>query len=388
MAEKSSGSSMGIYIHVPFCVQKCKYCDFTSFANQGNDIKSQYIEALKKDISTAASHLKNKTVDSVYFGGGTPTCLSPKNISNIVETVFDHYNVSYDAEITSECNPATIEKNGLKLLRAAGINRLSVGLQSVHNNELSALGRIHTYEDFLNTYNNAREAGFENISLDLMYGIPYQTVDSFQKTLDTAVSLAPQHISAYGLIIEPGTEFFIKRASLPLPDEEAEYEMYKIADCVLNNAGYEHYEISNYALSGKRSRHNMKYWQLDDYAGFGISAHSLINGKRYYLTDKISNYIDHFLYNDITEYCFVEELPEENELCEEYIMMRFRLSDGLSVKELTTRFPNAPLEKYMGRMSRFLESGHIINSNGRFYLSSDGMYISNYILSDILDLGE
>jgi len=386
MAEKAIDSPLGIYIHIPFCVQKCKYCDFTSFANQCSETKSQYVEALKKDISLAAQHLKNKTVDSIYFGGGTPTCLSLDDISDVIKTVFDSYNVSRDTEITAECNPATISKDGLRQLHSSGFNRLSIGLQSVHNNELQALGRIHTFEDFLQTYDNAAGAGFNNVSLDLMYGIPHQTVESFQRTLETVASLEPQHISAYGLIIEPGTEFFAKRDSLPLPDEEAEYEMYKMADATLIKLGYEHYEISNYALNGKRSRHNMKYWQLDDYVGFGISAHSLINGKRYYITSKIPDYIDHFLFNDKTEHCFIEEIPDDLTLCEEYVMMRLRLTDGLLVDDMIKRFPNAPLDKYLNRMSKFIDSGHIINSKGKYFLSADGMYISNYILSDILDL--
>ena len=386
MAEKAIDSPLGIYIHIPFCVQKCKYCDFTSFANQCSETKSQYVEALKKDISLAAQHLKNKTVDSIYFGGGTPTCLSPDDISDVIKTVFDSYNVSRDTEITAECNPATISKDGLRQLHSSGFNRLSIGLQSVHNKELQALGRIHTFEDFLQTYDNAAGAGFNNVSLDLMYGIPHQTVESFQRTLETVASLEPQHISAYGLIIEPGTEFFAKRDSLPLPDEEAEYEMYKMADATLIKLGYEHYEISNYALNGKRSKHNMKYWQLDDYVGFGISAHSLINGKRYYITSKIPDYIDHFLFNDKTEHCFIEEIPDDLTLCEEYVMMRLRLTDGLLVDDMIKRFPNAPLDKYLNRMSKFIDSGHIINSKGKYFLSADGMYISNYILSDILDL--
>ncbi len=386
MAEKAIDNSLGIYIHIPFCVQKCRYCDFTSFANQCSETKSQYVEALKKDISLAAQHLKNKTVDSIYFGGGTPTCLSPDDILDVIKTVFDSYNVSRDTEITAECNPATISKDGLRQLYSSGFNRLSIGLQSVHNNELQALGRIHTFEDFLQTYDNAAGAGFNNVSLDLMYGIPHQTVESFQRTLETVASLEPQHISAYGLIIEPGTEFFTKRDSLPLPDEEAEYEMYKMADATLIKLGYEHYEISNYALNGKRSRHNMKYWQLDDYVGFGISAHSLINGKRYYITSKIPDYIDHFLFNDKTEHCFIEEIPDDLTLCEEYVMMRLRLTDGLLVDDMIKRFPNAPLDKYLNRMSKFIDSGHIINSKGKYFLSADGMYISNYILSDILDL--
>ena len=386
MAEKAIDSPLGIYIHIPFCVQKCKYCDFTSFANQCSETKSRYVEALKKDISLAAQHLKNKTVDSIYFGGGTPTCLSPDDISDVIKIVFDSYNVSRDTEITTECNPATISKDGLRQLHSSGFNRLSIGLQSVHNNELQALGRIHTFEDFLQTYDNAAGAGFNNVSLDLMYGIPHQTVESFQRTLETVASLEPQHISAYGLIIEPGTEFFAKRDSLPLPDEEAEYEMYKMADATLIKLGYEHYEISNYALNGKRSRHNMKYWQLDDYIGFGISAHSLINGKRYYITSKIPDYIDHFLFNDKTEHCFIEEIPDDLTLCEEYVMMRLRLADGLLVDDMIKRFPNDPLDKYLNRMSKFIDSGHIINSKGKYFLSADGMYISNYILSDILDL--
>ena len=386
MCTKKTADSLGVYVHIPFCVQKCKYCDFTSYANKSDDVKSQYIKALMFDISSSSSNFKNSVVNSIFLGGGTPTCIHADKLCGIIETLYDQYAVSDDVEITLECNPATVSKNDLILLKNAGVNRLSIGLQSVHDQELKALGRIHTYNDFQLTYDNAVSTGFNNISFDLMYGIPFQTIDSFQKTLETVVSLSPQHISAYGLIIEPGTEFFNNRSSLVLPDEETEYEMYIMADSLLNRHGFEHYEISNYALNGMRSRHNMKYWTLMDYAGFGISAHSLINGKRYYVTNNISDYLKHFLCDKNIKYHQIEELPDEKALCEEYIMMQLRLSDGFCENEIRWRFPNINIDKYFNRMSRFIDSGHINRYDGRYHLSVDGMYVSNYILSDILDL--
>jgi oxygen-independent coproporphyrinogen-3 oxidase len=260
-----------------------------------------------------------------------------------------------------------------------------MGLQSAHDTELSALGRIHTFDDFKHTYFDAREAGFENINLDLMYGIPLQTEQSFAKTLDSVIALSPEHISAYALKIEPGTEFYRKKSELILPDEDSEYNMYKLADNKLASAGYEHYEISNYALSGRKSRHNLKYWSCDEYLGFGVAAHSFIQNVRYSNTSSIKKYISSIsLHNN--EYFSVEEKLSKKDISEEYIMMRLRLSDGLSEKEFAQKF-GFPLDpKYTERMNPFIKSGHIKNENGVYRFTADGMYVSNYILSEILDL--
>lgn len=378
--------TLGIYVHIPFCVQKCKYCDFCSFAKQTDKLKREYVSALISDISMASNHFREYSVDSIFFGGGTPTCLEADDLCNILKTVFEGYNVSNDAEITLECNPATADEAYFKKLILAGFNRLSMGVQSAHDNELKSLGRIHSSLDFKKTFADARDAGFGNINLDLMYGIPLQTLDSFSKTLDEIISLSPEHISAYALKIEPGTEFYNNRESLALPDEDEEYAMYKLADEKLSAAGYEHYEISNYAKIGKKSKHNLKYWSLDEYAGFGVASHSLIGNTRYSVTDSIKKYVGHFN-GACSEPCFeVEEALSDKASAEEYLMMRLRLFDGLSPSEYKKRFGVSLDPQYLERMAPFIASGHITSENGVYRLTPDGMYVSNYILSEILDL--
>ena len=385
--QSSKARSLGIYVHIPFCVQKCKYCDFCSFPKCSDELKQDYKSALISEIKVASKSLKHHCVDSIFFGGGTPTCLSASSISDVLCAIFNNFCVSDEAEITLECNPATAKEKDFAVLRAAGFNRLSLGLQSVHKIELSTLGRIHSFADFVNTYNDARRAGFNNINVDLMYGIPHQTLQSFEKTLKTLVELSPEHISAYSLNIEPKTEFFSIKDSLPLPSEDEEYDMYRLADSYLEGCGYSHYEISNYAMSNKESKHNLKYWSCDEYIGLGIASHSFIGMTRFSSTTSISSYIDRFK-NGADEECrFIEESLSPEELAEEYIMMRLRLKDGLSKKSFYERFGFELDGKYIERMNPFIKSGHIISTDGGYSLTADGMYVSNYILSEILDLG-
>ena len=376
---------LGIYVHIPFCVQKCHYCDFCSSA-ASESTKERYAAALIKNITSAAHSFDDCEVDTVFFGGGTPTCLTSHTLSEILHSIKSNFQVAKGAEISLECNPKTANRDDFTRLIDAGFNRLSMGVQSAHDEELKALGRIHSFEDFDKTYTDARQAGFGNINLDLMYGIPLQTEESFKKTLDTIISYAPEHISAYALKIESGTLFFKNKDNLILPDEDSEYNMYKTAVSTLSSFGYEHYEISNYAKTEKRSRHNLKYWNADDYIGFGVSAHSCINRNRYAAIGETSRYSDIILNGLPEKYYFPTESLSEQEFAEEYIMMRLRLRDGLSPKEYKEKFSVEIDEKYLSRMVPFIKSGHIIYSNGRYSLSDDGMYVSNYILSDVLDL--
>ena len=251
---------LGIYVHIPFCKSKCHYCDFCS--SPANDkTKSEYVKALIDDISseTARNYFSDHVVDTIYLGGGTPTCLAPDVLDSIINAILSVYSVSNEAEITIECNPGTVNYDDLSSLRQSGFNRLSLGLQSTHDNELNSLGRIHNFKDFDSTFDNARKAGFNNISVDLMYGIPQQTLLSFEQTLRTLINYSPEHISAYSLKIEPGTNFFKNKENLMLPDEDCEYNMYESAVNILGSAGYSHYEISNYAKVGYISKHNFKY---------------------------------------------------------------------------------------------------------------------------------
>lgn len=378
-------NSLGIYIHIPFCVQKCHYCDFCS-APAGMDIKRRYVSALVKNIESVSNHFSDKVVDSIFFGGGTPTCLPTEDLTLILETVKNNYPVADNAEISLECNPATADFSDFKHLIESGFNRLSMGLQSTHNEELKALGRIHTFEDFEKTFFDARQAGFSNINLDLMYGIPLQTEESFRQTLEKVISYSPEHISAYALKIEPGTVFFKNRDSLILPDEDTEYNMYKLAVDTLAENGYGHYEISNYAKEGFESRHNLKYWNCDDYIGFGVSAHSCIERDRYAVISDIQKYTDCILAKKSNDYFVTTEALSVEEFSEEYIMMRMRLGKGLSLYNYKEKFSSELPKRYTERMKPFLKSGHIIFNNEAYIFSADGMYLSNYILSEILDL--
>ena len=339
-----------------------------------------------KNIESVAAKFGDYEIDSIFFGGGTPTCLSAQTLSKILTTIKSNYSVSENAEISLECNPATANYDDFKTLVISGFNRLSMGVQSIHENELKALGRIHSFSDFEKTYNDARRAGFKNINLDLMYGIPFQTESSFKKTLEAIVSYSPEHISAYALKIEPGTVFFKNKEKLLLPDEDSEYNMYKLAVQILAENDYCHYEISNYAKKGFEARHNIKYWNTDDYIGFGVSAHSCINRNRYAVIGSTVKYSDIILNSLDEKYYFETESLSEEEFSEEYIMMRLRLNRGLSPKEYKEKFSGEIPEKYIKRMFPFIQSGHIINSDKGYSLSDDGMYVSNYILSEILDL--
>ena len=381
----ANSKKIGIYIHIPFCVQKCKYCDFCSFPIANENVKLSYKNALIKNIKSVSKHFEDREVDSIFFGGGTPTCLNPKELCEILNSVYSNYSVSKDTEITLECNPATAAKEDFEIMIKGGFNRLSLGLQSANDMELSSLGRIHTFEEFKSTYNDARLAGFENINVDLMYGIPKQTEASFLSTLNRVLELNPEHISAYSLKIEPNTEFFKNKENLILPSEDAEYNMYKSADRILTSNGFLHYEISNYSLEGRKSRHNLKYWSCDEYLGFGVASHSFINQTRYSNTSSINEYIDSIENDKI--YYSVEEILSTDELIEEYIMMRLRLCDGLSLKAFEDKFSKKIDNKYISRMNPFIKSGHIICTDDKFSLSAEGMYVSNYILTEILDLG-
>ena len=379
---------LGIYVHIPFCKSKCHYCDFCS--SPANDkTKSEYVKALIDDISseTARNYFSDHVVDTIYLGGGTPTCLAPDVLDSIINAILSVYSVSNEAEITAECNPGTVNYDDLSSLRQSGFNRLSLGLQSTHDNELNSLGRIHNFKDFDSTFDNARKAGFNNISVDLMYGIPQQTLLSFEQTLRTLINYSPEHISAYSLKIEPGTNFFKNKENLMLPDEDCEYNMYESAVNILGSAGYSHYEISNYAKVGYISKHNFKYWNCDDYAGFGVSAHSCIGTNRYSTTPFIEKYLNSYE-RPSKSYVSLEESLSLSEFAEEYIMMRMRLSFGISMGEFANRFGFNFKEKYFSRLLPFIKSGHIICNDDSIYFSNKGMYISNYILSSILDLNQ
>ena len=378
-------AKLGLYLHIPFCVQKCRYCDFHS-AKADKGARTAYMRALCHHLKAAAPDAKGMTVDTVYFGGGTPTLLDATDFKAIFDTVKGYFALEEDAEITAECNPVTNADGLMEGLHATGVNRLSIGLQSANDAELRLLGRPHGFAEFLATYEAARRGGFDNVSVDLMFGIPDQTVESFGKTLDTVIGLSPEHISAYGLRIEEGTPFYGMRKSLALPDEDAESAMAELAAERLRKAGYEHYEISNYAKAGRRSRHNMRYWLGDDYLGFGPAAHSYFRGTRFETAPDTAADIDTVERGDFAALRQNAVRIEGKEQMDEYVMLRMRLFDGIELADFERRF-GTTFEAQYGSVEALQRGGFLTKDGDRLAFTEQGMRVSNAILCDWLDFG-
>lgn len=367
----------GIYIHVPFCLSKCHYCDFCSRTRADDETKILYVKRLCEEIRTCADSLGDHrpVADTVYFGGGTPTLLSSEQFGEILGVVNDCFGIERCAEITAETNPKTVDRSKLGEMRTLGINRLSIGMQSVHDVELRALGRIHNHADFLTAFDDARRAGFDNISADLMYGIPLQTKESFEMSIRTLVSLAPEHISSYCLTVEEGTIFARRRESLNLPDDDTVSDMYLLMTDILKSGGYKKYEISNFAHKGQVSRHNLKYWKCENYLGFGPAAHSFFCGVRY------SNSRDVEAYLRGENICEGMEKISSNDAMDEYVMLGMRLSGGIDIGEFERLFGVDFMSRYGNVFKRFSPEFVHIDAEKCFF-TDKGMFVSNYILSE------
>lgn len=379
---------LGVYVHIPFCKSKCAYCDFNSSVPQNGEIMSRYVSALISHMESYRYIKSEYEVDSVFIGGGTPTALPPNELARLIRAIKKCFDITKAAEFTVEANPGTVDLAYLKQLRRLGVNRLSFGMQSADNNELKALSRIHTRQQFLEAYNLARAAKFDNINVDVMFGIPYQTYDSLLKTLNFVTRLGPEHISLYNLKIEPGTPFYenLNKVKEVCADEDMEYAMYTAAIEFLADRGYGQYEISNFALPGYSCYHNQKYWNCDEYLGFGVSAHSYFNGNRFSFISDIKKYMPAVedMASNIPITAESEQL-EERERMGEYIMLRFRLSEGLDTLRFASRFGVSFEELYGSKISRYLKNGFMIKKGSSYALTPAGMFVSNYILSDILE---
>ena len=348
------------------------------------DKKEQYVKRICEEIELFAQKIGDAgqipTADTVYFGGGTPTLLSAEQFRRILDAVDRNFGIEENAEITAETNPKSADVEKLGKIRATGVNRLSIGMQSVHDGELKALGRIHNFEDFKVTLAEAREVGFDNISADLMYGIPLQTRESFAESVETLAMLAPEHISSYCLTVEDGTNFGRRRDSLVLPDEDTVGDMYSDMTEILKKYGYEKYEISNFAKCGKDSRHNTRYWRLRDYLGFGPAAHSCFAGKRFAHSRDIDAYLrGESIIIDI-------ETLTDRELMNEYVMLGMRLAEGVRAEDFKMRFGAELFDEFKALKKyspEFVEADEI-----GFRFTEKGFFVSNYILSDVLDFGE
>ncbi len=389
MFGKKKRKPLGLYIHIPFCKSKCDYWDFCSLVPNNKGIVEHYTDALILQMEDWSSRCRNYSIDSIYIGGGTPTYFDIRRISRIIDAIYANFKVEKFAEFTVECNPATADLEYFRKLRRAGVNRLSIGCQSAHADELKSLGRIHTYAQFVSCYNDARAAGFDNISVDLMYGIPNQTEQSFIESLTAVTSLAPDHISIYALKIEDGTPFAAMRDKLTLPDEETEYSMYSHAVDYLAAQGYERYEISNFCRKGAASLHNLKYWHCDEYLGLGASAHSYFEDERFATTCVVRDYIDglEIIGSDINIVTSSEKI-DSGKCMEEYVMLGMRLTDGIVVEDFERRFNISFHEKYGHRFDEYIDDGFIVKDERGYRFTTNGMFVSNYILSDVLELDE
>ena len=373
--------SLGIYIHIPFCIKKCNYCDFCSFPNADGSLASAYADELIRRIEDFSKGNGKRYVNTVYFGGGTPTLMPAEDFERIFDALGECFEIAKDSEITVECNPASIDENGLRRLREIGINRLSIGLQSAIERELVLLGRAHTLDDFCDTFFEARRAGFDNISVDLMYGIPEQTAQSLEKTLDRVVELNPEHISAYGLKIEEGTAFYRNRDRLSLPDDDECAELYTLCCRYLSERGYDRYEISNFARAGRESKHNLKYWCLDDYVGFGVAAHSCFAGARF----GNSRDIDAFLRGE--DISLEWQKISESDFATEYVMLGLRLASGIDVQEFYAATKKDFKQEYP-MTDMLIKNGFMREESGRIAFTTKGFLVSNTILSQMLSFDD
>ena len=395
--------SMGVYLHIPFCVQKCAYCDFLS-APATRQRQQEYVSALQREIAWEAEQYAESEVKTIFFGGGTPSLLEAEEIAGILECLRKYYHVDAGAEITLEMNPGTADQDKILKLKKCGVNRLSIGLQSADNAELQMLGRIHTYEDFLQTYHQARMAGFTNINIDLMSALPGQHMESWVRTLERAVALQPEHISAYSLIIEDGTRLHDQRdAWAPVPDEEEDRQMYQMTKQILAEHGYHRYEISNYAREDFECRHNSIYWQrgvwhLSDYVGFGLGACSTINNMRWENTDDIKRYLLVFAEQNFERYdsrltenacvgeCAKEAVTRlsEKEQIEEFMFLGLRMMQGVSKQEFVESFGVRMSDLYSEVLGKWEKQGMLMQDKDCVRLTDAGIDVSNAVLADFL----
>lgn len=387
---------IGIYIHIPFCKQKCIYCDFTSFANQ-EKMQERYINALKKEIINwklekceEANNIDDKEnmskIDTIYIGGGTPSYIESRYIKEIIDLLKDK--IVKDCEITIEVNPGTVTEEKLKEYKEAGINRISIGLQSTQNTLLKQIGRIHTYEEFLQTYKMARKQGFKNINVDLMIGVPNQTIKDLNESLQKVISLEPQpeHISVYSLIVEENTvmEQKIKKGELKLPDEELERHEYWYMKDFLELRGYKHYEISNFAKQGYESKHNLNCWEQKEYRGFGLAAHSYINKSRFCNISSLENYIQNIENNNFKKNIIIQEKQSTEDEMKEYMLLGLRKINGVSIQDFKNKFGENPIMLFRKELQK-LTQDKLITIDGDFIkLSNKGLDLANLVWEEFV----
>ena len=375
--------TLGIYIHIPFCVSRCAYCDFCSTTGAAKSMP-KYQDALLAHIRESAPQLAPYLIDSVYFGGGTPSYYGARRITELLDAIKTYGQLLKTAEITVECNPDTVRLGELRALRRAGVNRLSIGMQSANDDILRLIGRRHDFRQVEKAVEAARRADFDNLSLDLIYGLPSQTPGDWADSLSRALELRPEHISCYGLKLEEGTPLYKYKDSPFLPSDDEQADMYLYAVETLQGANYAQYEISNFALKGYESRHNLKYWKLDEYMGFGASAHSFVSGMRYSFVADMQGYIDGVAGIEgaklLDEY---EEISPQGKAAE-YVMLGMRTTEGISGKEYRDIYLSdfSPIEEVL---RGYEKKGWARESGGRWSFTSTGFLLSNPLIGELLD---
>ena len=383
---------MELYIHVPFCIKKCAYCDFLS-APAGEEERQRYVETMIKEIQGYRKKYQEYCVTTIFVGGGTPSVLSGEQIKEVFNALRASFVIDAQAEITIEVNPGTVTEEKVEAWMQAGVNRISIGLQSVNDEELQMLGRMHTYKDFLNTYHLLRDKGFNNLNIDLISAIPGQTLESWKKTLSTVAELEPEHISAYSLIVEEGTPFYtiygeggadgnLESMVQPLPDEETERFIYEETETILQKYGYDRYEISNYAKPGYACRHNEGYWRRVNYLGVGLGASSLIENQRFRNFSTYDAYMD-AIQNQKLFHEEVESLSVTDEM-EEFMFLGLRMMSGISREEFQKKFGKKIETVYEKQIQQLKKDGLIEFVENRIRLTKRGIDISNYVFEQFL----
>ena len=372
---------LGVYIHIPFCKRKCYYCDFISFGNKG-ELVQKYINALADEIVESAKQINREyEITTIYIGGGTPSFIDEENIEKILNNVYENYNVSKKAEITIEINPGTVTWEKITKYKQIGINRVSIGLQSTNDELLKQIGRIHNYEDFANTYNMVKKAGFDNINIDLMLGLPNQTIRDLQESLNKVIELNPKHISVYSLIVEEETPLqkMLEENKISLPPEEMERDMYWLVKETLEKNDYEHYEISNFAKKGYESKHNLNCWEQKEYLGFGVAAHSYMNSKRFSNTSIIEEYIKNIEEGKIKKNQTIEENQTNEDKQKEYMLLGLRKIEGVRIQQFKKKYVHNPLFLYHKELEKLVNEELIEIDGDYIKLTKKGLDLANLV---------
>lgn len=376
---------IGVYIHIPFCVKKCDYCDFISYPKK-LEKQEEYVKKIIEEIEDNKNILKTNEITTIYIGGGTPSVIDPDLIKKILEKIYEISNIKNKnkIEITIEVNPGSTTKNNLQLYKKCGINRLSIGLQSTNDKILKTIGRIHNYQQFKNTYNWATEIGFRNINVDLMLGLPNQTITDLKESLEKLMNLktVPNHISVYSLIVEEGTQIEkkIKEGKLKFPEEDEERKQYKYTKNYLELKGYNHYEISNFAKKGYESKHNIKCWEQQQYVGLGVSAHSYIEGIRYSNTCDLEDYLN----KKSTDIKTIHERQNIEDMKKEYMILGLRKLEGISVCKFKEKFGENPIYTFRQELQKLVEEQLIVIDLDKIQLTNKGLDFANIVWEEFV----